>query len=288
MADTLARASVAVERIEELFATESQVRELPGARPAPPLEGRVEFRHVQFGYRADRPVLNDVSLAVEPGHIAALVGPTGGGKSSLIGLIPRLYDVTGGAVLIDGTDVRDYTLDSLRDQVSFVLQEPVLFHESIRDNIAYGRPGAPFEDIVRAASFAHAHDFISRLPDGYETIVGERGETLSMGERQRISIARAVLRDAPILLLDEPSSALDAASEKLVLDALERLMRGRTCIIIAHRLATARRANVIFVLEHGGIVDAGTHEELLGRDGLYAHLTELQQEAVHAPVLQAR
>lgn len=276
MSDTLSKSAVAIERIEELLDTKSSVRSYPDAQHAPRFAGRIEFSHVRFQYGPEHPTLRDISLRLAPGRVAALVGPSGSGKSTLIALIPRLYDVTAGVIRVDDVDIRRYTLQSLREQVSFVLQEPVLFHTTVWQNIAYGKPGAHRDDIEHAATLALAHDFIVRLPQGYDTVIGERGNTLSVGERQRLSIARAILRDSPILLLDEPSSALDAESESLVFAALETVMTGRTCMIIAHRLVTARRADVIFVLDAGRIVDSGTHQELLARGGLYAHLTELQ------------
>jgi subfamily B ATP-binding cassette protein MsbA len=276
MTDTWSKAGVAFERVEELLATESQVKEQPDARPAPRFVGRIAFEHVRFGYRADQPVLRDVSLTIEPGQAAAVVGATGGGKSTLIALIPRLYDVSGGRILIDGRDVRDYTLQSLRDQVSFVLQDAVLFRTSIWQNIAYGRPDARRADIIAAARLANADEFIERMPEGYDTVVGERGETLSAGQRQRIAIARAVIRRSPILLMDEPSAMLDSQSERLVFEALERLMEGRTSLTIAHRLGTIRHADVIFVLAEGVIAERGTHDELLAKGGLYAGFCNAQ------------
>ena len=285
MADTLSKAAVGFERIGEILGIERQITDTPGARPAPALRGRIAFEAVWFGYAPNRPVLKGIDLVIEPGQRAALVGPTGGGKSTLIGLIPRLYDTPGGRITIDGQDIRSYTLESLRPQVSFVLQDTVLFRATVAQNIAYGKPGASRGDIVRAAQLANADEFIARLPDGYDTMLGERGDTLSGGQRQRIAIARAIIRDSPILLLDEPSAALDPAAEALIFQGLGRLLAGRTSITIAHRLATVRNADVIFVLDDGAIVEHGTHTQLLAAGGLYASLYEKQFRRDDEPVV---
>jgi subfamily B ATP-binding cassette protein MsbA len=278
-ADTVSKAAVAFERIGELLAIEHQVKDQPGARHASRFSGRIAFDGVTFGYAPGPPVLKDINLTVEAGQRVALVGETGSGKSTLLALIPRLYDVTNGSIRVDGDDVRSYTLASLREQVSFVLQDAVLFHATIAANIAYGRPGASGQEIQRASRLAHAHEFIARLPRGYDTIVGERGDTLSGGQRQRIAIARALIRNTPILLLDEPSAALDPESEHLIFRGLSRLLDGRTSITIAHRLATVRHADVIFVLHHGAIVERGTHDELIAQDGRYARFHRIQFRA---------
>lgn len=261
MTDAYAKASVGYERIREVLATDREVADLPNARPARRFRGRVEFDNVSFHYEEGSPVLGGVTLRIEPGQTAALVGPTGAGKTTIVSLIPRFYDPVSGVVRIDGQDVRSFTQKSLRQQISFVLQETLLFHGPIWNNIAYGKPGASRAEIYRAAELANAHEFIDKMPQGYDTIVGERGVTLSGGQRQRIAIARAVIRDSPILILDEPSTGLDAASEKLVFEALDRLMEGKTSIVIAHRLSTIRRADAIFVVEGGTIRESGTHEE---------------------------
>jgi subfamily B ATP-binding cassette protein MsbA len=276
MADVVSKAMVGAERIKEVIRTEREVRDLPGARPAPKFKGEVTFDRVTFGYEDDRPVLKDVSLTVKPGQFVALVGPTGGGKSTLAGLIPRFYDPQAGRVKIDGADVRGFTLNSLRQQISFVLQETLLFHAPVWQNIAYGKPEATREEIIDAARLANAHEFIEKMPQGYDTMIGERGATLSGGQRQRIAIARAIIRNSPILILDEPSSGLDAASEELIFEALNRLTRNKTTIVVAHRLTTVRKADVIFVLQDGVVVESGAHKELLTRGGLYAQLHEIQ------------
>lgn len=276
MTDAYSKAVVGYERIREVLDAESDVKDLPRARRAPRFKGRIEFDDVTFGYQPDQKVLNDVSFLIEAGQLAAFVGPTGAGKTSIIGLVPRFYDPDSGSVRIDGSDIRQFTQKSIRDQVSFVLQETLLFHGPIWRNIAYGKPNASRLEIVRAAELSNAAEFIEKMPQGYDTIVGERGATLSGGQRQRIAIARAVIRDTPILILDEPSSGLDAASEKLVFDALDRLMVGKTALVIAHRLSTIRRADVIFVIQNGGIAERGTHQELLNAGGLYKELSDLQ------------
>ena len=276
MADAYSKAVVGYERVREVLDTEREVQDLPGARPAPAFEGKIEFERVAFCYDPKLPVLKDVSLTIEPGTVAALVGPTGAGKTTIASLVPRFYDPDSGVVKIDGEDVRRFKLKSLRQQVSFVLQETVLFHGTIWHNIAYGKPEASREEILRAAEMANAREFIEKMPDGYDTVVGERGVTLSGGQRQRIAIARAVIRNSPVLILDEPSSGLDAASEKLVFEALDSLMKGKTSIVIAHRLSTVRSADAIFVVNDGGVVERGRHEELLRLGGLYAELYEIQ------------
>jgi subfamily B ATP-binding cassette protein MsbA len=276
MTDAYSKAQVGYERIQEVLGTDGQIQDLPGARRARRLRGRIDFERVCFHYMPQSPVLQDVSLSIEAGQLAALVGPTGAGKTTIISLIPRFYDPVSGVVKIDGGDVRRFTQKSLRQQISFVLQETLLFHAPVWQNIAYGKPEASRAEILRAAELANAAEFIERMPEGYDTLVGERGLTLSGGQRQRIAIARALIRDTPLLILDEPGSGLDAASEKLVFEALDRLMEGRTSIVIAHRLSTTRRADVIFVVQEGRIVERGRHEELLRHGGLYSGLCELQ------------
>ncbi|MEK6337687.1 MAG: ABC transporter ATP-binding protein [Acidobacteriota bacterium] len=277
MTDTISKAQIGWERIREVLENETQVRDRPGAKRAPRFKGKIEFDHVAFSYSEEQPVLKDLNLTIEPGQLAALVGSTGAGKTTIVSLLPRFYESDSGQIRIDGRDIRDFKQKSLREQISFVLQESLLFRATVAQNIAYGKPEASREEIVRAAKLANADEFIDKMADGYETMIGERGLTLSGGQRQRITIARAVIRNAPILILDEPSAGLDAASEKLVFDALGNLMTNRTSIVIAHRLATVLRADVIFVIEDGEVIEKGTHEELLQRSGgVYAKLYELQ------------
>ncbi len=276
MTDAYSKALVGYERIQEVLETDKEVKDLPGATRAPRFKGKIEFDHVEFYYAQENPILKDVSLTIEAGQLAALVGPTGAGKTTIISLIPRFYDPISGVIKIDGIDIKQFRQKSLRQQLSFVLQETVLFQAPIWQNIAYGKPEASRAEILRAAEQANAQEFIEKLPEGYDTILGERGMTLSGGQRQRIAIARAIIRDTPILILDEPTSGLDAASEKLVFEALDRLMEGRTSIVIAHRLSTIRRADAIFVIRDGAIAEKGTHEELLKAGGLYSELDILQ------------
>jgi subfamily B ATP-binding cassette protein MsbA len=275
MTDTISKASVGWERIREVLENETQVRDLRGAKRAPRFKGEIEFNHVGFSYGGP-PVLSDLNLRIAPGQLAALVGPTGAGKTTIVSLLPRFYESTAGEIKIDGTDIRRFKQKSLREQISFVLQESLLFHDTVAQNIAYGKPQASRQEIIRAARLANADEFIDRMPDGYDTLIGERGVTLSGGQRQRITIARAIIRDSPILILDEPSAGLDAESEKLVFDALGNLLEGKTSIVIAHRLATVRRADVIFVVDRGRVIEQGTHDELLQHGGLYSRLYELQ------------
>jgi ATP-binding cassette subfamily B protein/subfamily B ATP-binding cassette protein MsbA len=268
--------NASVNRVMEELLAPPEVSDKAGAAALPAAQGHVRLDHVMFGYELERPVLRDICLEAKPGETIAIVGETGAGKSTLVSLIPRFFDPWQGRVLVDGKDVRDLQLHSLRRQIALVLQEPFLFPFSIAENIAYGRPEASRPEIEAAARAANAHEFIERLLKGYDSIIGERGATLSGGERQRLSIARALLKDAPILILDEPTSALDAETENMLLEALERLMAGRTTFIIAHRLSTVRRANCILVLKDGRIVESGTHQQLLEKGKVYAHLHEVQ------------
>jgi subfamily B ATP-binding cassette protein MsbA len=272
----------AVGASEEIFRfidEQDVVRERRKALALKSFAGLIEFRDVRFGYERDgvcKEVLHGVSLTLRRGEVLALVGPSGAGKSTLVNLLPRFYDVTGGAIFLDDHDVRDLTLASLRKQIGKVTQETVLFNDTVRNNIAYGQPDVPMAKIEAAAKAALAHDFILRLPQGYETMIGERGTRLSGGERQRLAIARALLKDAPILILDEATSSLDTESEAAVQAALANLMEGRTVLVIAHRLSTVRRADRIAVLEHGSVTELGSHEQLLMRGGTYSRLYHLQ------------
>ncbi|MBI2688348.1 MAG: ABC transporter ATP-binding protein [Acidobacteria bacterium] len=282
MTDTYSKAVVGYERVVEVLETENDIKDPPRAKNAPKFRGAIEFDSVSFAYVKDQPVLSNLSFRVEPGQVAAIVGPTGAGKSTILGMLSRFYDPQSGAVRIDGQDIRTFKQKSVREQISIVLQETLLFAGPIWENIAYGRPGAKREEILRAAETANVDEFVNKLPEGYDTVVGERGVTLSGGQRQRVAIARAVIRNTPILLLDEPSSGLDAASEKLVFEALDRLMEGKTALVVAHRLSTIRRADAIFVLRDGRIVETGTHDELIAAGGFYAELYEIQFGGVEA------
>jgi len=274
--DTVSRAGVGFERIREVLETEGGVRNQRNARKAAAFKGAITFDGVSFGYGPDQVILDDVSFAIAPGQVAAFVGPTGGGKTTIINLVARFYDPVSGTVTIDGTDIRGFTLQALRDQISFVLQDTLLFHAPIWQNIAYGRPDASRAEIVHAAELANAHEFIEEMAEGYDTMVGERGVTLSGGQRQRIAIARAVIRNTPILVLDEPTSGLDAQAERAVFEALDRLMTGKTCIVIAHHLTTILGADIIFVVRDHRLAERGTHEQLLAAGGFYAKLYNIQ------------
>lgn len=270
------RSLAAADRVFETLDTKSDVEEKPDAVDLNIVRGKVEFENVCFAYDAEHEALKNFTLTVDPGEVVALVGPSGAGKSTIANLVPRFYDVTSGVLKIDDTDVRDVTFSSLRSQIGLVPQETMLFNTSIMNNILYGRLDATEEEVVAAAKAANAHEFIKDLPDGYATVVGDRGSALSGGQRQRIAIARAILKDPHILILDEATSALDTESEKIVQSALETLMKGRTSLVIAHRLSTVRNADKIVVINHGSIVESGTHKELLARDGLYASLYAVQ------------
>ena len=277
---TLQQAMAASERIFEILDTHSEVPQRPDAQPLARLRQAIEFRNVSFAYDGvSKTILKDVSFSVRLGQVVAIVGLSGAGKTTLVNLVPRFYDVSGGSILIDGTDIRDVTLTSLRSQIGIVTQDTVLFDDTIANNIAYGTPGASREDIEAAARAAHAHEFVTSpmLPEKYDTRIGERGQKLSGGQRQRLAIARAILKNSPILILDEATSSLDAESELLVQDALQTLMRNRTSFVIAHRLSTVRRADSIVVLERGRVAEIGRHDELLARTGgVYAKLYSLQ------------
>ena len=276
MASTIAQTTVALERIQEILGADDIIRERPDAIDAGRAQGRITFEHVAFGYGGEAPVLTDVCFDIAPGQVVGIVGPTGSGKSTVVSLIPRFYDPSAGRVLIDGIDIARQKVGSLRSQIGFVLQETVLFRGTLADNIAYGKPGATREEIVAAAKLANADEFIRRMPHGYDSLVGERGDTLSGGQRQRIGIARAVIRNSPIMILDEPTAALDTESEQLVIEGLKRLMHGRTVIMIAHRLSTIRDADKIIVLKDGVVAEEGTNDELIARNGVYAELHRIQ------------
>ena len=267
----------ACERVFEALEFEPEVKDAPEAEAMPPISGEVRFENLAFSYTPEAaPVLRDLSFTVRPGQMAALVGPSGAGKTTLVNLVMRFYDVTGGAVLIDGRDIRSVTQRSLRDQVGVVPQETLLFSGSIADNIRYGRLDASAEEVASAARAAHVLEFAAQMPDGLNALVGEKGLALSGGQRQRVAIARAILKDPRILILDEATSALDTESERLVQAALASLLRGRTSFVIAHRLSTVRRADVILVLDQGRLAESGRHRDLLARGGLYARLHQTQ------------
>lgn len=282
--DSYSKAEIGYERIQEILKSDEEIHDIRGAKRAPKFKGEIELDHVTFEYKEGEPVLQDVNLHVDAGSMVALVGPTGSGKTTIVNLIARFYDPKEGVVRIDGIDVKQVTQKSLREQISFVLQDTVLFSGTIWDNIAYGRPDASVIEIVKAAEAANAMEFIEKLPQKFETTVGERGVTLSGGQRQRIAIARAIVRKTPILVLDEPTSGLDAQSEQLVFEALDRLMEGKTSVVIAHRLSTIRRANCIYVVDGGHIVESGSHDELLQQeDGVYRKLHDIQFKDQEVP-----
>lgn len=279
---SIQQALAAGERVFGILDLEENIKELPSAKLLPPVQGYVEFKHVDFAYNKDEQVIEDLSFKVNRGQIVAIVGPSGAGKSTIASLLPRFYDVTNGSIVIDGMDIRDVTLNSLREQVGIVPQETLLFNGSVYDNILYGRLDATKEEVEAAAKAANAHDFIMGLPEGYDTMLGDRGVNISGGQRQRISIARAILKNPQILILDEATSALDTESERIVQEALDRLMVGRTSFVIAHRLSTIKNADRILVMEKGRLVEDGSHEELMAQEGLYAHLYRIQYRSKEA------
>ena len=276
MTNTIAQTAVGVERVRAILEANDVIEERGDAREPQPLKGEIKFENVAFAYNKDAPVLTDVNFEIKAGQMVGVVGPTGGGKSTIVSLIPRFYDPSAGKVSVDGVDIRDYKIDGLRNQIAYVLQETVLFRGTVAENIAYGRGSATRDEIVEAAKLANADEFIAKMPHGYDTMVGDRGDTLSGGQRQRIGIARALIRNNPILILDEPTAALDTESEQLVMEALERLMKGRTVITIAHRLSTIRKSDKIVVLKGGVVAEEGTHDELMAKSGVYAELYHIQ------------
>jgi ATP-binding cassette subfamily B protein len=280
----ITKAGAQLERVVELLEFETGVADRPGALAAHRFRGLIEFKCVSFEYEPGTPALKEIDLTIPAGQITAIAGPTGAGKSTLVSLIPRLYDPISGSILIDGQDIRRWTLRSLRSEISVVLQESVLLQASIAENIAYGRPAATFAEISAAAMAAKAHDFIMELPEGYSTVVGERGETLSGGQRQRIAIARAIVRNAPIVILDEPLTGLDAKSAAAVMEALDRLMKDKTVIIVTHHLSIVQRADRIVVVAKGGILQQGTHQELMGTEGMYRQLFQAQFKKSSLPL----
>lgn len=270
------KAMAAADRVFAVMDLEEKITDVPGAKPLPPIKGQVEFKDITFSYKEGQPALQHISLKAEPGQMIALVGPSGSGKSTIANLIPRFYDVDSGTISIDGHDIRQVTADSLREQIGLVPQETMLFSTTVMENIRYGRLDATDEEVVEAARAANAEEFIKDLPEGYDTKLGERGLNLSGGQRQRLAIARAILKNPRVLILDEATSALDTESEKIVQDALDKLMVGRTSFVIAHRLSTIFNADQIFVVENGHLREHGTHEELLAAGGLYSNLYNIQ------------
>jgi ATP-binding cassette subfamily B protein len=276
LVNTLSRASAAGRRLFDVLDAESPVQEKPAARPLPRVSGQVRFNHVSMSYDSTSEALHNIDFEVQPGQLVAILGAPGSGKSTLVHLIPRFYDVTEGSVAIDGVDVRDATLASLRQNVGIVLQDVFVFAATVRDNIAYGSDNASMEDVVEASKVAQLHDFVDGLPAGYDSWVGERGVRLSGGQRQRLAIARTILMDPPILILDDSTSSVDMATEYQIQQALAEVIKGRTTFVIAHRLSTVRKADLILVTDKGEIVERGTHEELLARDGSYRQIHDLQ------------